>query len=184
MTYFASSFAGIAPSSSRFYLDMSPVDYVAFGIVCVSLLPKTISSTKPVVFHCIHPRHLVSVEAIANAVSKYGYKVQHLPYNQWFTTILNSENAFAPLVSQFRFWTAPLTMNEIAMGKAGSGEGKVEKGAIRRPILRHENFDECLCHFDSSRGRVGCVDGDALERTLEYLISIGAAPPPLPQSKM
>jgi fatty acid CoA ligase FadD9 len=111
---------GIAPhsesSDEQLSVEMSPVDYVASGIVLASWhttrepqLSQLLQQDKlalPRIFHPIHPNNVVPVSLLVDAMRQSGFDVQMLPLEQWRTRVADTPNAFQPLAATFSFQQA------------------------------------------------------------------------------
>eukprot|EP00008_Paramoeba_atlantica_P009961 CAMPEP_0201480408 /NCGR_PEP_ID=MMETSP0151_2-20130828/4894_1 /ASSEMBLY_ACC=CAM_ASM_000257 /TAXON_ID=200890 /ORGANISM="Paramoeba atlantica, Strain 621/1 / CCAP 1560/9" /LENGTH=965 /DNA_ID=CAMNT_0047862249 /DNA_START=18 /DNA_END=2915 /DNA_ORIENTATION=+ len=148
---------GVAPQSNLLF-DMSPVDFVSFGIIYCSLAQSQFLSQKneppKSFFHCLHSNHLIPVEMIKEGVEKVGYPVKTLPFQEWQRILLDCENAFRPLAGQFRFW-AP---------RNGPPDG-----GVRQPAFCNDNFEKCLEPFVRQKKFPGAVTQPSITAAVSFL---------------
>jgi hypothetical protein len=163
---------GVAPSSTvggssssssgkaePLVFDMSPVDFVARGIVEGSLFaPRLLPELLPVVvYHPIHPGHLIPVDWMVQAVKSRGFtdQLKAIPEAEWRTIVADRENAFQPLALQFSFATM---------------RGKITNAD-------NSNFMKVISASQGTGGANG-VTVEVLGKYVEFLIQKGACPKP------
>ena len=75
-----------------YQMDMSPVDYVSKAIVQLSRQKECLGKA----FHLQHPQP-VALKELVNWVSKFGFAVEFIPYQEWQTKLVEIADATNPL---------------------------------------------------------------------------------------
>ncbi|MFB2981899.1 amino acid adenylation domain-containing protein [Microseira sp. BLCC-F43] len=131
-------------------VDMNPVDYVAKGIIALSLEPESLGKT----FHFVNPQ-TIYWHQLANAIRSQGYSIAEVPEQQWREEIANlstdaTDNSLYPLLAMFS-----------------------EKKPRKRSVTLEFNCQETLDSLEELSITYPSVDDSLLFTYFSYLMNSG-----------
>lgn len=159
---------GVTPEGDdELYVEMSPVDYVAAGIVAACLhatrepqLSRTmLDEPLPRIFHPVHVDNVVPLSLLVRATREIGYRVRQMPFEQWKAHVADVPNAFQPLVATFSF-----QQNFMAL------------------VDRRQFLESCAAESVSSQATAPSIP--IVIKYIEFLIGQRVISPPTPRANL